>query len=162
VVAAFRDARLSANRASGYTQKMPPAAREALAPLLSHLASALALLDPPAHTRLRALVNKAFVPRLVDRMRLRIETIVEGLFDSLMASPEADLIHDFAALLPIFVIADILGLPREDQALLRRCSDTMIAFIGARRMNMEIAGAAAAAVRELEDYFRERIAERRA
>jgi cytochrome P450 len=162
VLACFRDGRLSANRAAGYAQKMPPPAREALAPLLGNLAAWIHLMDPPEHTRLRALVNKAFVPRLVTRMRPRIETIVAGLLGEVEARGEADLVRDLAAPLPIFVIADILGLPREDQGLLRRGSDAIAAFMGARRMTMEIAATAAGAVRELEAYFRAALAERRA
>jgi cytochrome P450 len=163
VSAAFRDARLSANRATGFAQKIPPAAREALAPLLGSLAGWILLMDPPAHTRLRALVNKAFVPRLVERMRPSVEAIVAGLLDAMEARGDsADLVRDLAAALPVFVIADILGLPREDQALLRRGADAIGAFLGARRMSMEIAAAASASVHELEEYFRVHLDDHRA
>ena len=75
--------------------------------------------EPPDHTRLRRLVLRAFTPRTVERMRPRIETIVDGLIDRVKQMVEFDLIGDLMEELPVTVIADMLGIPESDRNLLR-------------------------------------------
>lgn len=70
--------------------------------------------DPPDHTRLRALVSKAFTPAAVANLRPRIERLVGGLLDSLAGQKHFDVIREFAYPLPITVIAEMLGVPPED------------------------------------------------
>src|SRR5215207_6003222 len=65
--------------------------------------------DPPDHERLRALVSKAFTPRLIERMRPRVQAIADGLLDAVQDKGEMDLIDDYAFPLPITVIAELLG-----------------------------------------------------
>lgn len=68
--------------------------------------------DPPDHTRYRKLVNRAFTARAVAGLRTRTEVIATGLLDAMAAkSGEADLIDDYASLLPATVIAEMLGAP---------------------------------------------------
>ncbi len=71
--------------------------------------------DPPDHTRLRGLVNKAFTPRVVERMRTRIEQIVNDLIDVVEPRGEMDVIEDFAYPLPVTVITEMLGIPESDR-----------------------------------------------
>jgi cytochrome P450 len=75
--------------------------------------------DPPDHTRLRRLVNKAFTNRAVAGLRPRIEQITDGLLDDLGAVGRADLIESFASPLPIAVICEMLGVPAADHAKFR-------------------------------------------
>jgi cytochrome P450 len=84
-------------------------------------------LDPPDHTRLRALVHKAFTPRLIERMRGRIESLSHGLIDGLARRGGGDLIADFALPLPITVIAEILGVPAKDRHRFHRWTSAMVA-----------------------------------
>ncbi len=86
--------------------------------------------DPPTHTRLRKLVHKAFTPMMINRYTDRIQTIIDDLLDDIEAKGEFDLIDDFAIPLPVTVIAEILGIPAEDQADFKRWSDDVIHFIG--------------------------------
>ena len=72
-------------------------------------------LDPPDHTRLRALVSKAFTPRSVSALGPRIQEIVDGLLDAAAGKERFDLIGDFAFPLPVIVIAEMLGIPAEDR-----------------------------------------------
>jgi pimeloyl-[acyl-carrier protein] synthase len=74
-------------------------------------------LDPPDHTRLRALLNKAFTPRVVETMVPRIQRIVDDLLDRAVAKDAGgmDFIADFAYPLPVMVICDMMGIPAEDQ-----------------------------------------------
>ncbi len=164
VSAAFRDPRLSADRAGSFAARLPPPLRERLAPLLQNLAGWALISDPPAHTRLRGLVNKAFTPRLTEQLRPQIEALCERLLADIDASqgPDFDLVDALANPLPVLVIGAMLGLPDDDRHRLKGWSDTLAHFIGAAVPTAEHAAAATRCVVELEAYFRGAIAERRA
>src|SRR5713101_9661059 len=70
--------------------------------------------DPPDHTRLRGLVSKAFTPRVVEGLRPRIQTVVDGLLARVASAGSMDLIEDFAYPIPVVVICEMLGVPVED------------------------------------------------
>jgi cytochrome P450 len=72
-------------------------------------------LDPPDHGRLRGLVVRAFTARRVEDMRPRIQQIVDEIIDRIEPRGHMDLIADFAFLLPVTVISDMLGIPEEDR-----------------------------------------------
>ncbi|MCM6776400.1 cytochrome P450 [Nocardia sp. CDC159] len=72
--------------------------------------------DPPDHTRLRKLVNKAFTPRRVAALRPRIEQITAGLLDEMARHEVVDLLAEFATPLPVTVICELLGVPFADRA----------------------------------------------
>ena len=82
--------------------------------------------DPPDHERLRALVSKAFTPRLVERMRGRVQGIAGALLDAFEGRGEMDLIDDYAFPLPVTVIAELLGVPTEDRDRFREWSDAAV------------------------------------
>ncbi|HEM46461.1 MAG TPA: cytochrome P450, partial [Alphaproteobacteria bacterium] len=86
--------------------------------------------DPPDHTRLRALVGKAFSPRAVARMRPRIASWIDELLGKLPSHGEIDWIRDFAAPLPVSVIAELLGVPARDRERFRRWSDDAVGLLG--------------------------------
>jgi cytochrome P450 PksS len=83
--------------------------------------------DPPDHTRLRALVNTAFTPRLVEQMRDRIQRITDGLLDAVQDGGRMDLIRDYALPLPTTVIAEMLGVPAADRHRFHRWSNALMA-----------------------------------
>ncbi len=85
-------------------------------------------LDPPDHTRLRALVHKAFTPALVENLRGRIQTIADDLIDAALAknTGEMDLIADYGFPLPITVIAEMLGIPAEDRDRFREWTKAIL------------------------------------
>src|SRR6266496_1221863 len=72
-------------------------------------------LDPPDHTRLRALVQKAFTPRLVEQLRGRIAELCEGLLEGNAASGRIELVAGYALPLPMAIITELLGIPRQDR-----------------------------------------------
>ncbi len=82
--------------------------------------------DDPAHARLRGIVHKAFTPRLIDDMRGRIETISNDLLDRVEQTGQMDLIADFALPLPVTVISEMLGVPREEQQKFHVWSNAMV------------------------------------
>ncbi len=75
--------------------------------------------DPPDHTRLRGLVQKAFTPRVVEGLRPRLEEICEGLLDVALERGEIDLVADYAYPLPVQIIVEMLGVPAEDHEQFR-------------------------------------------
>lgn len=83
--------------------------------------------DPPDHTRLRALVHKAFTPRIIEQMRARVQSLTDELLDAAQARGEMDLIRDFALPLPMTIITEILGVPKQDQGKFRDWSQTVVA-----------------------------------
>jgi cytochrome P450 len=82
--------------------------------------------DPPDHSRLRKLVNKAFTGRTVARLRPRIEEITSELLDALGGRERADLLPSFAAPLPITVICELLGVAPEHRAEFADWSKTLL------------------------------------
>jgi len=73
--------------------------------------------DPPDHTRLRGLVQQAFTPKVVTRLRPSIEAQAQALISTCLERGEVDLVADLAYPLPVRVIADLLGVPASDQDL---------------------------------------------
>lgn len=82
----------------------------------------MVFIDPPAHTRLRRLVGKAFTPKLVEAMRGEIGEIAARLLDEALEADGFDVIADFAYPLPVIVVSRILGVPAEDYAKLKTWS----------------------------------------
>ncbi|MEV0204037.1 cytochrome P450 [Streptomyces sp. NPDC050788] len=83
--------------------------------------------DPPQHTRLRALVSRAFTMRRVEELRPRIEEITHGLLDAMLPHGRADLVESFAYPLPITVICELLGVPEMDRTAFRAMSTEAVA-----------------------------------
>ncbi|GLZ28446.1 cytochrome P450 [Lentzea sp. NBRC 105346] len=83
--------------------------------------------DPPDHTRLRRLVNKAFTPRTVERLRPRIEQIADELLDAIPDGTTVDLIEALAYPLPTTMICELLGVPAEDRTRFGAWTSAMLA-----------------------------------
>jgi cytochrome P450 len=81
--------------------------------------------DPPDHTRLRGLVQKAFTPRVVEELRPRIQAICDQLLDEALQRGSCDLVADFAYPLPVQIIVEMLGVPAEDHEQFRVWSDAL-------------------------------------
>ncbi|MEU3271901.1 cytochrome P450 [Saccharomonospora sp. NPDC006951] len=93
------------------------------------LAEHMLNMDPPDHTRLRGLVNKAFTAKTVARLRPRIEQIADALLDDLAGlarGAEFDLLDAYAFPLPITVICELLGVPEDERGSFRSWSTTMV------------------------------------
>ena len=119
--------------------------------------------DPPDHTRLRALVSRAFTPRVVEAMRPHIQEIVDGLLDRVQGARGMDVIEDLAYPLPVTVICEMLGVPTADQDVFKQWSADI-----ARSLDAAILPAASDVITRgqeagdaLREYFRSLIAVRR-
>ena len=124
-VAVLKDERFVKDRANALTPAQlarQPWFRTIFKSLHRHLLS----LDGADHTRLRALVSKAFTPRLVEQMRDRIQALTDELLDRVQNRGQLDLIRDFALPLPMIVIAEMLGVPSADRHAFHRWSKAML------------------------------------
>jgi cholest-4-en-3-one 26-monooxygenase len=72
-------------------------------------------MDPPLHTRYRRLVNKGFTPRMVAQLEQHIHVTADEIIDGIIESGHADFVTDLVAELPLIVIAELLGVPREER-----------------------------------------------
>jgi cytochrome P450 len=116
--------------------------------------------DPPQHTRLRKLVNRAFTPTSIEQLRAFIETIVDEQLQVARERGSLDLFEDLAGPLPALVIAKTLGFPAEDAQLLRKWSDDLLVAFEGYRATSEQLDAASTAAREFEEYLRRDIRSR--
>ena len=121
---------------------------------------ALPALDPPDHTRLRTLVERAFTPDYAEKMDNRVRSAVHALLDRAGDSNEFDLMSTLAAPLPVEVIAGMIGVPPEGRKrfqawseLIKRMTEPRLTS-GELRLTIEAAG-------EFDDYFAPIIDERR-
>jgi unspecific monooxygenase len=131
-----------------------------LAPFYGFEAHSLLELEPPAHTRIRGLVNRAFVARAIEGLRPRIAALTHTLIDTFAADGRADLLMSFATPIPVMVIADLLGVPRDMAPQLLAWSHDMVAMYQARRDD-EIERRAVAATLEFSSFMRDYVESRR-
>ncbi|WP_212912686.1 cytochrome P450 [Streptomyces sp. TS71-3] len=141
-----------------FGRSAPPPEQEPFHTLNDH---GLLDLEPPAHTRIRRLVSKAFTPRTVERLRPYVRALADDLVDGLLADGGGDLVAALAEPLPVAVIAEMLGVPESDRPLLRPWS---AAIVGMYELNptAEAAARAVRAAEEFSGYLAGLIAERRA
>ena len=84
------------------------------------------MMDPPEHTRYRMLVNRGFTPKMIGALEPHIRELTANILDQAIAAGECDFVVDIAAELPLEVIAELLGVPREDRHKLFDWSNRMI------------------------------------
>jgi cytochrome P450 len=119
VRAALADPRLSKD----WRYTLPPEAR-AEAP--ASPIPMMILMDPPGHTRLRKLVSRSFTLRRMEELRPRVAEIAGELLDALPPTGRVDIVAQYAFLLPVFVICELLGVPAEDRHDFAAWSTTMV------------------------------------
>ena len=129
-------------------------------PLYEHHTTSVVFRDPPDHTRIRKLFAPAFTPRALAALEPRVVRFVDGLLDRAAARGGMDVVEDFAAALPVQLIGDMLGVPREERGPLRGWSLAILGALepepGPRRLE-----AGSRAVDEFKGYLRRLIADRR-
>jgi cytochrome P450 len=141
---------------------LPPEQRANFGAFRNHYATkSLLHSDPPDHTRLRSLMNKAFTPRVVEAMRPRIQALVDELLSQALSTGEVDLVRDLASPLPAIVIAQILGAPAEDRQLFKQWADDILAFQGLNRPDLAVLERSQHGLVEIRAYLTGLIADRR-
>ncbi len=127
VAALLKDERFVKNRRTAMTReklrKLPW-----VPPMFRPLERNMLDLDPPDHTRLRALVHKAFTPNLIGQMRDRIQILADDLLEGVARKGEMDLIDDYALPLPMTIITEILGVPTSDRDKFHKWSKAVVSL----------------------------------
>lgn len=127
VAALLKDERFVKNRRTAMTReqlrKMPW-----VPPMFRPLERNMLDLDPPDHTRLRALVHKVFTPNLIGQMRDRIQILADDLLEGVARKGEMDLINDYALPLPMTIITEILGVPTSDRDKFHKWSKAVVSL----------------------------------
>ena len=157
----LRDPRFSAQRTGGWVNQAA-AERGELAGFQQLFARSLLFLDAPDHGRLRALLQPAFRPEALARLKPRIERIADELIEDLDGAEEFDFIARLARPLPVRVISTILGIEGADRAEVMAWSDDLAAFIGAPEPSHEQARRAQASLLAMTRYFQDQLAAKRA
>jgi cholest-4-en-3-one 26-monooxygenase len=85
-------------------------------------------MDPPHHRQHRALINKAFTPRMIDALRPRIVELVAHIIDAVIEKGECDFVEELAAPLPMLVICEMMGVPDEDRRRVYEIGNSMVGF----------------------------------
>lgn len=159
----LRDSRhfSSSGRFSAVLEGLSREERTAVRPLEDHFTVGLLGSDPPDHTRLRGLINRAFTPRVVEGLRPRVQQIVDGLLDAAAPCGEMDLVRDFAYPLPATVIAELLGAPPDAQDDFKDWSDGILAFQGIGRATPELLARSQRDLLAMRAFLTDLLAERR-
>jgi cytochrome P450 len=146
VTAALRDPRFASFKSS-FAQSAPDFDRITNDWLL--------LKNPPEHTRLRTLINKAFLPRIVEQVLPHIQQATDRLLDQVEAAGRLELIADLAFPLPITVISLLLGVPSQDSQRFHEWSHAFVATVDPRdRVSPETLERGNQALLAFEDYCR--------
>jgi cytochrome P450 len=155
VVAALKDARLGRE-----VWRVLPAMQPSAQPLDAMKANWMILRDPPQHARLRSVVVKAFTPRVVERMIPRIDALADEVLAPLVQRGEMNVIADFARVLPVMVIAEMLGVPANERHLFSPYAVTLAAAIEWKQDD-DVRQRAEAALESLTAYVNDLFARRR-
>ena len=163
---ALNNRQISADRLTPFFKNNPEYQRGSIESLVRYLNHWMVFRDPPDHTRLRRLFNKAFTPTSVENLRPNIEGIVAHLIDGMEAKARrgetVDYIADFAYPLPASVIMDLLGVPRADLERVKVWSDDIALFIGTAQVAGNKYLRAESGAKAMSDYFRVLVEDRTA
>ncbi len=161
VAAVLKDARFGRAIGPALDEPHPPvpaAEREPFWDMYAHWTLAL---EPPEHTRQRALLNSAFTSRVVDALRPGIAARAAALLDDLIPRGRFDVVADYAFPLTLSIIAELIGIPQDDLARVKAWSLTIAAVLDYKR-TWDVMAAGNRMTREFSAYLAEIAAERRA
>lgn len=133
----------------------------ALAPVGDVMARQMIFLDPPDHKRIRGLAAKAFTPRRVAALRTRIQEVVDELLDAAAPHGRIDVIGGLAFPLPAILTAEMLGLPASDLDRLKVWTEDFAGILGNFQHDPERVPRVVRCVREMTEYFRGVLDEKR-
>lgn len=117
--------------------------------------------DPPDHTRMRSLVQKAFTPKMIASLKPRIEALADELVGAATAKGEFDFVEDVAHPLPVILIAEMMGAPPQDRHLFKRWSADILGFQGSGKTQYDTAMVSQQSLTELFDYMTSLVEQRR-
>jgi cytochrome P450 len=130
-------------------------------PLYEHHTTSIVFSDPPYHTRVRRLLAPFFAARVLRQMEASIARMVDGLLDQAAARGRIDIVQDFALVVPLNLIGELLGVPYAERAPLRPWANAILGALEPVRTADELA-AGNRAVDDFKSYLRTLIARKRA
>lgn len=133
VAAGLNDLRLASDR-TAFLKKL--ANKPQLDRLFAFMMDRMVLTDPPKHTRLRSLVNRAFTPHVIEVMKPHIQQLIDGFIDVVLPHGKMDLVRDFSFPLPATVICEMLGIPAADRDKLHRWADDFVVYFSTHPANI--------------------------
>ena len=162
----MKDNRLSVSQVAKFSDRLVgeeplDAARGQLKKIEEWLASFLLFTDPPAHTRLRSLISKAFTPRSVELLAPVVQERVDRLLDPLRTGQVVDLMEHLAVPLPVMTIADFLGSRPQDYRELTGWSHDLASFLGNEYLSPESVARSLSSLEGMAHYFLGLLQERR-
>ncbi len=160
VIDALRDPRLSSKSISAVMQEA--GGGNDVKDLERTFLDMMLFSDPPDHTRLRSLANKAFTPRVLERMRAQIQDAADGLLDDVQKRGHMEVVSELAYPLPAMVITEILGVAAGDRERFKKLSNDIATFAGYIREARENVGAVIQSMADLKGFLQETVAQRRA
>jgi len=113
--------------------------------------------DPPEHTRLRRPVSRAFTPRALDGLRVRIHEIADELLDGFAGRTDCDLVADYTSQIPIAIIAEMIGMPPDEAPYLQEVAGTITRLIGTTAASWRDFRSATNVLREFDRYLADHI-----
>ena len=164
IVTLLNDSRMSSARTGQTFSVLPKDVQEELTPLRTILQSRMLLSDPPKHTRLKKIVNKAFSPRMIEGRRKRIEEICNAFIDEVIDQGEMDVMASVANKLPGWSITDILGVPYEDQSQFTKWARDQVLIYdraGTTKDRVGVMRRGQASMLEMKDYLQAVVEQRR-
>ena len=129
-------------------------------PLYEHHTTSIVFNDPPYHTRVRKLLGPFFAARVLRQMEASIRRMVDGLLDRAAASGQLDVVNDFANLIPLNLIGDLLGVPADHREPLKDWATTILGALEPVRSGPQL-DEGNQAVEDFKRYLRELIAKKR-
>ena len=163
VVRVLRDAdRFSSDRMAFLARELSEADKEQYKPIFDVLSQWMVFRDAPDHTRMRRLLNNRFTPTAVEQYRPRVRSIVWSLLDEIEAKKSVDLVRDFAYLVPLTVILELLGAPDLDRDLIKQWSEQLGVFFFIRADEPRRREIACQGVTSLVEYLRPLVEEKKA
>lgn len=166
VASLMKDNRLSVAQVAKFSQRLVgegdmDLAREHLKKIEGWLASFLLFTDPPAHTRLRSLITKAFTPRSVELQAPVVQQRVDRLLEPLQSGQVVDLMEALCVPLPVMTIADFLGSRPQDYRELAGWSHDLASFLGNESLSPTMVARSLASLEGMAGYFQGLMQERR-
>lgn len=157
----LRDPGFSNQKVGQYGLGAPESVRDKLEEFNRTASNWVAFMDPPEHTRLRALMARAFTASTIERMRPRVHAVVDDLLAAARGRGELEIIADFAGRLPLLMFSEFMGIPVEDTGRLRDLATMVMSLFGAPLATAEMVEAAHSGVVGYYDYFITHIQRRR-
>ncbi|GGJ35421.1 cytochrome P450 [Streptomyces brasiliensis] len=162
VLAALRNPAFSSDRVRPvYADRLTDEQRAARQPTFDVLSHWMVFLDPPEHTRLRQLVQPAFSPKAVARMRPRVEEVVRETLQTLADRDSFDFVKDLAYPIPAIIVAELIGVPAGERDLFKKWSDDILTLVFGAEGSADRRERAQQGLVELTDYLRDMIAKAR-